>query len=418
MDPIILPYGDSKIPVPFTGEISACAFPEPLPDISSSVEQALDEPAGCGPLSDLIPGSERVAVLVSDLTRGRTAAAILVPALEYLERNGAGPERTTIYIASGMHRGQSAAEIEDQLGASVAGRYRIVQHDARDRSSLVEAGTTSSGTRCLFNRDVARSGLVVGAGAVSFHYFAGYGGGRKLILPGISGEETIMANHRLSLRADPAEGLSHGCKPGLLDGNPVHEDMIEGASLMAAPVFMVCAVVGAGGEPAFVSAGDMDLSHRIAAAKLRKAYALSPGRRRRVVVASAGGSPGDINLLQAHKAIRHASLAVADGGLLLMAAACSEGVGSDSLEEDFSGGRESVLSRVSERYTLNSQASMSIHEITGRIEVRLLSEFPDGALEKFGFGSWNAEDTLSLLKGIPEREILAVPHAASFLPVD
>ncbi len=417
MDQIILPYGDSGISVPFAGEVSACVFPAPLSDISSSLKQALDEPAGSRPLSDMIPASGRVAVLVSDLTRGRTAAAILVPVLEYLERHGAGPERTTIYIASGMHRGQSQAEIETQLGASVAGRYRIVQHDARETSSLVEAGTTSFGTRCLFNRDAARSALVVGAGAVSFHYFAGYGGGRKLVLPGISGEETIMANHRLSLREDPAEGLSPGCEPGVLDGNPVHEDMIEGASLMPAPVFMICVVAGAGGEPAFVSAGDIDLSHRIAAAKLREEYTLYPGRRRKVVVASAGGFPGDINLLQAHKAIRHASLAVEDGGLLLMAAACSEGVGSDSLEEDFSGGRESVPSRVSGEYTLNSQASMSIHAITARIEVRLLSELPDDTLEKFGFGSWKAQEALSLLEGIPAGEILAITHAASFLPV-
>jgi nickel-dependent lactate racemase len=410
MDQIILPYGDSKISVPFTGEVSACAFPEPLSDIFSSVEQALDEPAGCGPLSDLIPSSGRVAVLVSDLTRGRTAAAILVPALEYLERHGAGPERTTIYIASGMHRGQSPAEIEAQLGESVAGRYRIVQHDARECSSLVEAGTTSFGTCCLFNREVSESALVVGVCAVSFHYFAGFGGGRKLILPGISGEETIMANHRRSLREDPAEGLSPGCEPGVLDGNPVHQDMIEGASFIQAPVFMVCAVAGAGGEPAFVSAGDMDRAHRIAASKLRELYTLHPGRRSGIVIASAGGSPKDLNLLQAHKAIRHASLAVEDGGLLLMAAACGEGIGSDSLEEDFSGGREEVPLRVSRRYTLNSQASMSIYQITGRIEVRLLSRLTAGILEKFGFGSWKTGE-------VPSGEILVISDSSSFLPV-
>jgi nickel-dependent lactate racemase len=421
MDPIILPYGDSTIEVPLPGgaspETAGHAFPEPLPDISLSVDRALDEPAGCGPFSDMIPASGRVAVLVSDLTRGRTAAAILVPVLKYLERHGAGPDRTTIYIAGGMHRGRAAAEIEAQLGAVVAGRYGIVQHDARDASSLVEAGTTSSGTRCFFNREVTESALVVGAGALSFHYFAGFGGGRKLILPGISGEETIMTNHRRSLRDDPSEGLSDGCAPGVLDGNPVHEDMIEGASLLPAPVFMINAVAGSGGKPAFVCAGDIDVSHRIAAERLREEYAIFPGSRRRVVIASAGGSHRDINLLQAHKAIRHASLAVEDGGLLLMAAECGEGIGSGSLEEDFSGGRDGVPSRVSGRYTLNSQASISICEITGRIEVRLLSGLPADILEKFGFGSWKVGETVSLLEGIPEGDLLAIPHAVSFLPV-
>ena len=419
MDPILLPYGDSEISVPLPGgaepEIADCTLPDPLPDTSLSIKKTLEHPEGCCHLSGLIPASGRIAVLVSDLTRGRTAAAVLVPVLEYLERHGAGPQQTTIYIASGMHRDQSAAEIEAQLGAAVAGRYSIVQHDARDKSSLVEAGTTSYGTRCLFNRRVVESALVIGAGAVSFHYFAGFGGGRKLILPGISGEETIMANHRLSLRDDPAEGPARGCGPGILDGNPVHEDMIEGASFMPGPVFMICAVTGAGGEPAFVSAGDIDAAHRTSVSKLRELYTLHPGRRRKVVVASAGGSPKDINLLQAHKAIRHASLAVEDGGLLLMAAACREGIGSESLEEDFSGGRDEVPSRVSRKYTLNSQAAMSIHEITGRIEVRLLSGLSDDSLKKFGFGRWRAEETAFLTDGLPAGEVLVIPDTASFL---
>lgn len=414
MDQIILPYGDSEISVPLTGgtslESADCTFPVPLPHTNQAVEIALEQPEGCAGLSGMIPGSGEVAVLVSDLTRGRTAAAVLVPVLEYLERHGAGPERTTVYIASGMHRGQSPVEIEAQLGKSVAGRYRIVQHDARDRSTLVDAGTTSFGTRCLFNRAVVEAGLVVGVSAVSFHYFAGFGGGRKLILPGISGEETIMANHRRSLKDDPAEGLSTGCGPGLLEGNPVHEDMLEGASLIPVPVFMICAVGGAGGDPAFITAGDLAAAHRTAASRLSELCTLHPGRRRRVVIASAGGSPKDINLLQAHKAVRHASLAVEDGGLLLMAAACDEGVGSDSLEEDFSNGREGVPARVAGRYTLNSQASMSLHEITGRIEVRLYSRLPDRILEKFGIGRWNIQEVLS-------GKALVISDAASFLPL-
>jgi nickel-dependent lactate racemase len=421
MDLIVIPYGDSMVEVPLPGgampETAGHRFPDPLPDVYTSVRRALDDPIGCAPLSELIPESGRIAVLVPDLTRGRTAAAVLKPALEYLESAGAGPERTTIFIASGMHRAQDTAEIEAQLGSSVADRYEIVQHDARDLSALVDTGTTSFGTRCLFNRGVVESALVMGVGAVSFHYFAGFGGGRKLILPGIAGEETIMTNHRRSLRNDPSEGSSPRCRPGLLDGNPVHEDMIEGASFLPAPVFMVCAVAGFGGEPAFVCAGDIDRAHREAAAKLRDEYSFDAGRRRRAVIASAGGHPGDINLLQAHKAIRNASLAVEDGGLLLVAAACAEGIGSDSLEEDFARGRDGVPSAVSERYTLNSQASMSIFEITGRIEVRLFSRLPHGRLWKLGFGPWKMEDTVSTLEGSPLDEILVIPYAASFLPV-
>jgi nickel-dependent lactate racemase len=364
----------------------------------------------------MLPVSGRVSVLVSDLTRGRTAASVLREILVFLERHGAGPERTSIVIAGGMHRGQSEAEVAGQLGAETALRYDIVQHDARDRASLVDAGVTSRGTRCLFSRLVAESALVIGVGAVSFHYFAGFGGGRKLILPGVSGEETIIANHRISLMEDPADGLSPGCGPGRLDGNPVHLDMLEGASLMPAPVFMVCAVPGAGGAPAYVSAGEMEASHCMAASKLMDLYSLPVGRRRKAVIASAGGYPKDINLLQSHKAIRHASLAVEDGGLLLMAASCEEGIGSESLETTFAGGRDGVPEAVRRRYTLNSQAAMSIFAITERIEVRLLSHLPYADAARYGFGVWPPAETASLLVGLPAEDILVLTDSASFLP--
>jgi nickel-dependent lactate racemase len=416
MDRVILPYGESKIEIPVEADAAPCEYPGPLADIPAYIEKALLEPQKSAPLPDLIPPSGPVAVLVSDLTRGRTAAVMLLELLRFLEERGAGPDRVTVFIAGGMHRGQSAAEIEAQLGTETVSRYRIIQHDARDGDSLLDAGTTSYGTRCLFNREVASSSLVIGVGGVSFHYFAGFGGGRKLILPGISGEETIVANHRRSLREDPGEGLSQGCAPGMLDGNPVHADMLEGASLMPAPVFMVCGVPGAGGEPAFVSAGGMDAAHRLAAEKMLEHFSLPVGSRRRVVIASAGGHPKDINLLQSHKAIRHASRAVEDGGLLLVAASCAEGIGSESLEDAFIRGRAEVPAVVRERYTLNSQAAMSIHEITGRIEVRLFTELDPGTCSRYGFGTWDPAGTSGSLKGMARKDVLVIPDSGSFLP--
>jgi hypothetical protein len=124
-----------------------------------------------------------------------------------------------------------------------------------------------------------------------------------------------------------------------------------------------------------------------------------------------------MNLLQSHKAIRHASMAVDDGGLLLIAAACPEGIGSESLEETFMLGRNEVPSRVRERYTLNAQAAMSIHEITGRIDVRVLSGLSADKLQRYGLGRWDPEETSGLLAGIPGEEILVITDAGSFLPL-
>jgi nickel-dependent lactate racemase len=407
------------VPVPVDSNIlrQGCDYPSPLLNLDRSIEKALDNAAGSIPLCKLIPPSGAVAVLISDMTRGRTAAAMLDPVLGYLARHGAGPDRTTVFVATGMHKSRSIEEIRNRLGSKDAADYRVVQHDARDDSSLVDSGTTSFGTRCLFNSEVARSALVVGVSAVSFHYFAGFGGGRKLILPGISGEETIIANHRRSLRSNSAEGLADRCRPGILGGNPVHEDMLEGARLLTSPVFMISAVPGAGEVPSFVSAGELDASHQVAAVRLRDDYSLPIGKRRSIVIASAGGYPRDINLLQAHKAIRHASLAVEDGGLLLIAASCSEGIGSDSLEEAFNNGREEVPERVGEKYTLNSQAAMSIYQITERINVMLHSDLPESLPDRFGFGRWRPDETPAIAGDAREDDLLVIPDAHSFLPV-
>jgi len=421
MNQVYLPYSRSSIEIQLPGgqapDRARCVFPEPLQDVPLSVKKAFCDPSGGEPLSSALPDSGRITVLVSDLTRGRTAASVLIAVLRYLESLGAGPDRTSVLIAGGMHRGQSPEEIEKQLGPDVAKRYSIGQHDASDRSSLVDSGVTSFGTRCLFNREAAESALIIGVGAVSFHYFAGYGGGRKIILPGISGEETILANHRLSLREDPGEGPAAGCAPGRLEGNPVHEDMVEGAALFPAPLMMVCAVAGAGGVPSFVCAGSVGQSHLDAVEKLRAGFTLPLDRRYPAVIASAGGFPGDINLLQAHKAIRHASMAVRDGGILLVAASCSEGIGSASLEDAFARGREGVIAAVRERYTLNSQAAMSICRMTGRADIRFHSSIPEETLRMFGFGAWRPEDTASILEGIPAGDILVIGDSASFLPV-
>lgn len=416
---VSLPYGRGEfildLPDRSGVRVIGNEYPEPLSDAARALRQSLDSPVGCASLAKLLPPKGKISVLVSDITRGGSARALLPHLLDYLEEHGAGPERTDVILALGMHRAHSRAELEMHLGENVLSRWQVVEHDATDESGLIEAGVTPFGTPCSFNKRVASSGLAVLLGSVTFHYFAGYGGGRKLVLPGIAGEKTILANHRLSLESDPAEGLVDACRPGNLEHNPVHEDMLAGARLLAVPLFAVNVVSGAS-APAFINAGEIDSSHREACSFLSRNFEINLERQYKAVVLSAGGYPRDINLLQSHKALRNACRALEEGGLMLAAAECREGIGSDSFLQAFSDGRQGVPRSVRSKYGLNSQAAVSTFDMTGRFSIYLKASMEESLLSRFGFCAWRDEYTPYVLSGLDEEEILVIKNASMFLP--
>ncbi len=391
-------------------------FPAALSEPVHVLRCALEKPVGSPPLGALITGGGRISVLISDITRGSALRSVLGPLLSFLEGNGAGPDRVEIILATGMHRGHSSTELARHLGEDIVARWTVSEHDARDHGKMVYMGETPSGTPCRYNGRVVASTLVICLGTVSFHYFAGFGGGRKLLLPGVAAEETILANHRLSLRDDPGEGLADGCAPGNLAGNPVHEDMIEGARLLPSPVFAVNTIFDAAGSLLFVNAGNLEESHRLACEALLSSFRIFLDHRCRLVIVSAGGNPKDINLLQSHKAIRHASFALREGGTMLVAAACREGIGSASYRDAFAGGRIDVPAAVRRGYTLNSQTAISTYELTGRFDIRLRTMLDDREMTRFGFAPWREDDTVNLIDTIPPDEILVIMNGSVFLP--
>ncbi|MBU8923350.1 MAG: nickel-dependent lactate racemase [Bacteroidales bacterium] len=414
-----LPYNDSEIELdlPDGVRIEGTTFPPALLDVGARLDSAIESPEGCSPLSELIPAEGRISILISDITRGSVAGVILPLLLKRLESMGAASDSIEIMISAGMHRGRSREDLKRHLGSEIIEKYPVSEHDACDSSSMFNVGVTSAGTECHFSERIVDSGLVIGIGQISFHYFAGFGGARKLILPGIASESTILANHRLSLLDDPSDGLVEGCRPGNLEDNPVHIDMLEGARLLPSPVFMINTVSGKNGEIVFINGGDIEQSHLSATRWFTDRFSFRIKRTYSTVIASAGGSPRDIDLLQSHKAIKYASIAVDQGGLLLAATACPEGIGSDSYDGSFESGRDAVPGKVGEGYTLNSQTAMSTFDITGRLSVYLRSGIDDETVQRFGFFPWKADYTGFLLAGIDPSDILAIPNAATFLPI-
>lgn len=417
---ISLPYngGELEIDLPERGDITIIgdSYPAPLDDPRAALEESLAKPVQSSPLNRLISKEGSISVLVSDMTRGSSIGSVLGLLLEYLERNGAGPDRVVVFIATGMHREMSRSELKRHLGEEIFESWDIRQHDASNKDLLILAGTTSAGTACYFNERVVDSDLVIALGTISFHYFAGFGGGRKLILPGVAGERTILSNHRLSLQEAETDTISEGCRPGNLEDNPVHVDMLEGAKLLTGKLFAVNVVPGAEGGIAYLNSGDIELSHIEACAHYGEHYTIPLERSFGAVIVSAGGTPRDMNLLQAHKALRNASCALNEGGVMLAALSCAGGVGSESYAAAFEKGRSGMAAQLRKGYTLNAQTAVSTYDLTERFSIYLRTMMEDEEITLFGLCPWKEDYTAYLLEGIPDEEVLVIMNASSFLP--
>ena len=417
---ISLPYNGSELEIELPGRkrvsVVGDSYPESIRDIEHALAESLSRPVGSVPLKRLIPKKGPVSVLVSDMTRGSTVGTVLRAMLDYLELNNAGPDRTEIFIATGMHRDMGRSELKRHLGTDIFERWDVRQHDAANKDLLIRVGKTSAGTSCYFNERVVDSALVIMLGTISFHYFAGFGGGRKLILPGVAGERTILANHRLSLQGKEIDRLSEGCRPGNLEGNPVHEDMIEGAKLLPGALFAVNIVPGAEGGIVYLNSGNVELSHIEACARYREHYTIPLDRSFGAAIVSAGGSPRDMNLLQGHKALRNASYALREGGVMLAALSCAGGVGSDSYAAAFKDGRSGLKRRLRKGYTLNAQTAVSTYDLTERYSVYLRTMMGDEEITPFGLCPWKDDYTGFLLEGISDDDILVIKNGNAFLP--
>ncbi|RKY23833.1 MAG: nickel-dependent lactate racemase, partial [Planctomycetota bacterium] len=256
-----------------------CALLEPpwvaaVSDVPSELRGRVENPIDAAPLGDVVrPGSE-IVIVVSDATRRTAADVILPPLMDILNEYGVKDDDITILIAYGAHEQHSPDEIRALLGATVTSRINNIEHhDCYDEHMLIPLGETSLGVPVAINRIVLESDLVIATGAVNYHYFAGYGGGRKAIVPGCAAYETILANHRLTLSdmADVTGPLNPYCDSGVLDENPVHETALE-AARMVKNVFLLNVVLNAAGEVCGIFAGDLDAAHREACGMVDEIY--------------------------------------------------------------------------------------------------------------------------------------------------
>lgn len=371
-----LPYGktDVCVRVPARNLLGTI---EPIerqgaPDAKAEVERALKDPIPIGSkhLSEIAKPESKVAIVVDDGTRKTPSEMMLLPVLAELNLAGVKDENITIIFGCGTHRAVKPEEATKMLGEEVVKRVKSVSHDCR-ATDLVYLGTTKThGNKVFINRVFAEADVKVLLGDVGFHYYAGYGGGRKSVLPAICGEETIKHNHAMLLHAN--------ARTGNLEDNPVHQDMTEAAKL-AKVDFIVNVVQNKKGEIVKAFAGDLEEAFLEAVKLVNEMYRIIVERRAEILVVSAGGYPADMNLYQAYKALDNAVDAVKRGGVIILVAECLEGHGNQVFYDWMTrlGDLKNVEREIRRNFVMGGHKAYYLLKALQNHQIILVSSLPD-----------------------------------------
>lgn len=326
--------------------------------------------------------STNVAIVVADKTRLCGYTTILPWVVTTLQELDVDPAEITFFIGYGTHPRQSDDECIKAYG-EVYNNYRFIHHDCEKKEQFQELGKTGRGTPVRVRKELCSAGLVLTVGALSHHYFAGYGGGRKLIFPGLGEREAIYANHRLFL--DPEQStLSAGCRPGNLVGNPLADDLRDMQSRMP-DYHSIHGILDSKGEVARFIFGDSYQDFLAACDELDSYYTVEQKEQYPLVIASAGGFPKDINFIQSHKSIHNAAPLVEDGGTLIMFAECRDGIGSKTFLPYFRmEGWKQAFTELVARYVGNGGTALAMMEKTRRIRIALITDLDEEICREIG----------------------------------
>jgi nickel-dependent lactate racemase len=288
-----------------------------LADERAALERALRQPLGTPPLAELVRPGDTVAIVFSDLTRPTPNDRLLPPLLAELGRVPC--ERITLIDGLGLHRPNTGPELRHMLGHAIVDRYRVVQHDAWDRAALVSCGRTRFGREVWVNRAYAEASVRILTGFIEPHFFAGFSGGPKAVLPGVAGGDLIMGNHSGQMLDHP------NATWGVTEGNPVWEEMLE-AALLTQPTFLLNVTLNRERAITGVYAGEMQAAHRAGTEAVRQTAMRAVDEPFDIVITSNSGYPLDLNLYQAVKGMAAAARVVREGGSIVIAAECWDGL--------------------------------------------------------------------------------------------
>lgn len=286
------------------------------------VQEAMSHPIGSPKLSELAKGKKNVVIICSDHTRPVPSKHIIPFMLKEI-REGNPTADITLLIATGFHRLTTREELINKFGEQIVNQEKIVGHDSRDMSSMKELGVLPSGAKCVINKIAADADLLVSEGFIETHFFAGFSGGRKSVLPGVSSQVTVLGNHCSKFINSPY------ARTGILENNPIHRDMIA-ASKMARQEYIVNVIIDHDKKVVHAVAGDAILAHEAGCKFLEKYCKVIPKKLADIAIVTNGGYPLDQNFYQCVKGQTAAEAATKEGGIIIDVSSCEDGHGGQS----------------------------------------------------------------------------------------
>lgn len=419
---VSFPYGkafqsveipDARLRAVLTSELhsyKADMSPEAL------VEHALQNPECSAPLSELARGKKNIVIVASDHTRPVPSRVIIPPMLREI-RKGNPDADITILIATGCHRDTTKEELCEKFSEEIVNSEKIVVHNCADEENLVEIGTLPSGGKLSINRLAANADLLVSEGFIEPHFFAGFSGGRKSVLPGIASREAVLANHCSEFIAHPK------ARTGILEGNPIHRDMLWAAQ-KARLAFIVNVVINEKKEAIYAVCGSAEAAHAKGCAFLSSLCKVTPVFSD-IVITTNGGYPLDQNIYQAVKGMTAAEATVNDGGVIIMLAKSNDGHGGEAFyhqladEADISKTMALFLSRGRNETVPDQWQTQIFLRILKKATVIYVSDAPDNMVRNMHMHpAHSIEEALSLAEtilGKTDATITAIPDGVSVM---
>ncbi|WNY24579.1 nickel-dependent lactate racemase [Methanolapillus millepedarum] len=411
---IQVPYGSTRIDfeIPesnFIGYVLPTDEEESTVSSDEIVKNALKNPIGTKRLSEMAEPFQKIAVIVNDVTRPTPSKYLLPFVLEELKAANVPNENITIFFALGLHRAQTNDEIRYAVGEEVFQNFKCVQHET-GTFPVKTLGKTSRGTPIEIFTDVLDNDLIVGIGEIGFHYYAGYSGGAKSVLPGVSSKESVIANHKLMIEKNAASGRVD---------SPVRQDLEEAVKIVGLD-FILNVVLDSHKNVVAAFAGDFIQAHREGVQVVDKMYKIETEPADAVIV-SCGGFPKDINLYQANKALDNATQAVIEGGSIVLVSECRDGIGNAVYDRwnkccptpdnailkfknefEFGGHKAATTAAASKRFNLYLVSSMA----------------PESVKEAFFTPCKTIGDAIEIiLEKNPDAKIQVIPYGGQTLPM-
>lgn len=414
---VSIPVGEIEIKanVPNVIGIMAPEYFPGVPDIRAEIARAIENPIGSERLRDIARGKRNAAIVVNDITRPYPGGLMVEEIARELKKGGLADDQIFLVVAYGNHRVNTHEELISMFGEDVVKRFRIVHHYANDPSCLKSLGFTPGGVEVQVNKEFAEAQIKITTGCITPHQLAGFSGGRKSVLPGIAGINSLKAHHSFPIRPRVSS-------MGWLHGNPFHEEALAAARI-AGVDFIVNSVDNAQREVVRCVAGDLNLAHLEGVALCKDVWTAKVPCKPDVVIVSPGGYPRDFDLHQSQKAIGCAEMVCKEGGQIILCAEMRDGIGKPGKVLSNAKSPQEVI-ELFEQFGYTPDAVSKAYmwaRATQSFKISIAcSKISQNDLESMFFEGFNTLDEaieVAVQRYGEEATFLVIPHASDIIPV-